>query len=103
MTLAFAAAAVVGANAQFLIGGNVGFEYDKTENVTITEDKTIGFEIAPKLGYQLNENMSVGAYVGFLALATLRTIGRTRLLALPPRVTPRRPNSTSLLSSVTTA
>ncbi len=65
MTLAFAAAAVVGANAQFLIGGNVGFEYDKTENVTTTEDKTIGFEIAPKLGYQLNENMSVGAYVGF--------------------------------------
>lgn len=65
LTLAFAAAAVVGANAQFLVGGNVGFSYEKDENVTIKEDKTTAFEIAPKLGYQLNDKMSAGVYVGF--------------------------------------
>lgn len=49
-------------NAQkntLLVGGNVGFSSLKTE-VGSTEAKTNSFELAPTVGYQFNENWTVG-------------------------------------------
>ncbi|MCR5298268.1 MAG: hypothetical protein K6D57_03120 [Paludibacteraceae bacterium] len=74
MTLAFAAAAMVGVNAQWSIGGAVGFEFEKNtdggavtgEDWTWNDDaeKTTAFGIAPKIGYDVNEDWTVGAYAG---------------------------------------
>lgn len=72
MTLAFAAAAMVGVNAQWSIGGAVGFEFEKNTDggAEIDEieypnaEKTTAFAIAPKIGYDLNEDWTVGAYAG---------------------------------------
>ncbi len=70
LTLAVAAASVVAANAQFLIGGDLGFTYGSNEgfetpaNVNV-DNSTIGFQIEPKVGYELSDAMSVGAYLGF--------------------------------------
>lgn len=74
MTLAFAAAAMVGVNAQWSIGGAVGFDYEKnTDDGAETDDvwnsnaeKTTAFAIAPKIGYDVNEDWTVGAYAGIL-------------------------------------
>ncbi len=76
MTLAFAAAAMVGVNAQWSIGGAVGFEFEKNtdggaiapknenENWNGDFEKETAFGIAPKIGYDLNEDWTVGAYAG---------------------------------------
>ena len=70
MTLALAAAAMVGVNAQWSIGGKIGFDYEKNDeggaDVTTYSraDKTTAFAIAPKIGYDVNEDWTVGAYRG---------------------------------------
>lgn len=65
LTLAVAAASVVAANAQFLIGGDLGFTYGSNEQKNAIDTTTIGFNINPKVGYELSDAMSVGAYLGF--------------------------------------
>ena len=75
-TLALAAFAFA-ANAQLIIGGNIGINGTTNNNVTtntiggttttteIAGPKTMNFYIAPKIGYQLNEKMSLGIILGF--------------------------------------
>lgn len=76
LTLA-AIALAFAANAQFVIGGdlaisaNGGHDYfNRTTNATTTEyttplDRTFDFTFAPKVGYQINDNMQVGLGLGF--------------------------------------
>lgn len=74
MTLAFAAAAMVGVNAQWSIGGAVGFDFEKnTDGGAVSDvvwnddaEKTTAFSIAPKIGYDVNEDWTVGAYAGIV-------------------------------------
>lgn len=59
------ALAVTGmANAQegtILVGGNVGFSSDK-----VGDNKSNSFEFSPTVGYQFNENMTVGLQTSIL-------------------------------------
>ena len=74
ITLALAAATFVGANAQFFVGGNVGFALQSENtggtfsipgtNLTNTGDFTDwSLFVNPRVGYSLDEKMSVGAYI----------------------------------------
>ncbi|MBZ4190021.1 outer membrane beta-barrel protein [Niabella beijingensis] len=59
----FSLAVVAGANAQsgtVLVGGNVGVETNKDAE----ETKTTSFNIAPFVGYQFNDNWTVGVTGG---------------------------------------
>ena len=50
------------ANAQkgtILVGGNIGYTSDKTE-YQFSEEKTNTFSFSPKVGYQFNDNWTVG-------------------------------------------
>lgn len=74
LTLALAAFAFT-ANAQFVIGGNVGFNhqgnYDKNytggvvPSTTYTDNTNTAISIMPKIGYQLNDDMQIGAQLGW--------------------------------------
>ena len=72
ITIAFVAAAMF-ANAQFFIGGNLGFSTQsgsvKLENggTSLTQDapKTFTFTIAPSVGFMFNDNMGVGLDILF--------------------------------------
>lgn len=58
LALAIAAFIGVAAHAQIYVGGQVGFNYNS--------DAEIGnITVLPEAGYSLNENMAVGAVVGF--------------------------------------
>ncbi|MBR3501216.1 MAG: hypothetical protein IKO04_07445 [Bacteroidales bacterium] len=59
------------ANAQFYVGGQVGFS---------TGNNRTDFDVLPEVGYVLNETMSVGAVVGF----TIAPYFRYNLLELGP-------------------
>lgn len=76
------AAFTFAANAQFVLGGSLGFQTtgghysyvgdgtDANPNWTVPAPsgslvKTTDFSIAPKIGYQLNDKMQVGAALGF--------------------------------------
>lgn len=75
ITLALAAATFVGANAQFFVGGDLGFELQSnntgssfsTPFGTLSNNNNDYTEwnlfVNPKLGYSLDEKMSVGAYI----------------------------------------
>ncbi len=81
LTLALAAFAFA-ANAQFVVGGNIGFNttggsenrnhvdaiaaanYDFTIPGDLGNQNTLTLTILPKIGYQLNDNMQVGAQFG---------------------------------------
>ena len=68
ITLALAAATFVGANAQFIIGGQLGVDYSSDVNALgVKDDKTsnFGFEIAPIVGYNISDKWLVGAKLGF--------------------------------------
>lgn len=76
LTLALAAFAFA-ANAQFVIGGQIGFNTNggkqwssriagnTTTEFTLPNDVTTVLTIAPKFGYNLNEKMHVGVVLGF--------------------------------------
>lgn len=79
LTLALAAFAFA-ANAQFVVGGNCGYnfyngghEWDRvvrsntTTEYTLPNDVTSSLTIAPKIGYNINENMQVGISIGYNA------------------------------------
>ena len=73
LMLAFAGMAMA-ANAQFVIGGQVGFSTDNisptdhyingTTDVTLLGDKQSVFTFMPKIGYNLNDKMQVGLSFG---------------------------------------
>ena len=51
------------ANAQFYVGGAIHFGTDQAVNEN--GDATVGLNIAPEFGYFLNDNMAIGASIGF--------------------------------------
>lgn len=76
--LTLAAVALMGvANAQFFVGGNLGFGMDKgsrtvttttsgtSSEVSVDLPKTVDFGIFPKVGYQINDRLSAGLIFGF--------------------------------------
>lgn len=72
ITIAFVAAAMF-ANAQFFVGGGLGFttEGGKTKlsgnGVTLEADapKAMDFQLVPTIGFMFNDNMGVGLDLGF--------------------------------------
>ena len=54
---AFVAVASLSANAQVWLGGSLGFESEKDANTTI--------EVAPEIGYTIDENWDVAVALGF--------------------------------------
>lgn len=52
------------ANAQVYVGGTFGVGSDKVETEG-TEVKNTTFKILPEIGYELNEDWSVGTVVGY--------------------------------------
>ena len=75
-----AACFCVAANAQVLIGGNLGFGITSNNGKSTTiinnpsstttskwdGDRSTSFQIAPKIGYQLNDRMSFGVTIGYI-------------------------------------
>lgn len=57
MIFAFCA---IAANAQFYVGGTVGFSSIEENNVTISN-----FTLAPEVGYKIDENWDLGLELGF--------------------------------------
>ncbi len=49
-------------NAQWYVGGTVGYNYTKDKN---TDVKSNTFVITPELGYNLNEKWAVGMKIGY--------------------------------------
>lgn len=49
------------ANAQFYVGGGIGFK----ESKSITDEKTQTFTFSPELGYYVNDKLAVGATLSF--------------------------------------
>ena len=64
MTLAAVAVAAT-MNAQGYIGGNLGFNTSKDKTTPGTEVTLTGFNIAPELGYKLDDKLGVGVVLGF--------------------------------------
>lgn len=67
MTLALAAFAFT-ANAQWVLGGNIGVDHQNNHGNDYIAGSTSSTDISimPKVGYQLNENMQIGAQVGYV-------------------------------------
>ncbi len=65
LTLALAAFAFT-ANAQFVIGGNFGFQHNGAHDDDFTAGSTASssLTIMPKVGYQLNDDMQIGLSFG---------------------------------------
>lgn len=63
LTLALAAFAFT-ANAQWVIGGNIGFNHDGNSTGDYSDNATTEFSIMPKIGYWLNDDMQVGIQLG---------------------------------------
>jgi hypothetical protein len=62
MMIAAMMVAAVSANAQWYVGGTLGYSYQKNKN---TDVKTNTFTILPEVGYNLNENWAVGGKIGY--------------------------------------
>ena len=60
--IAVMAVAAVSANAQWYIGGSFGLNFTKA---TKDADSQTTLNIAPEVGYNINDNWAVGAQVGF--------------------------------------
>lgn len=85
LTLTLAAFAFA-ANAQFIVGGNLGFGGNSNSSVNtnttggttttteITGPKDFNFYIMPKFGYQINDKMSAGIILGFSHYNDVRTL-----------------------------
>ena len=65
MMIAVMAVAAISANAQAWIGGNIGFTTNKTSVEGDKIDSNTTFEIAPEVGYNLDENWAVALKVAF--------------------------------------
>ena len=65
LTLALAAFAMT-ANAQWVLGGNIGIDHNNNHtNDYVTGTTTTNINILPKIGYWLNDNMQIGAQLGW--------------------------------------
>lgn len=66
LTLALAAFAFT-ANAQFVIGGNIGMNHNgqHDDNYTPGSNASTTITVMPKIGYWLNDDMQIGANLGW--------------------------------------
>lgn len=56
----------IGANAQVYVGGSLGFGSGKGSTKDFESDiKSTTFKILPEIGYELNENWSIGTVIGY--------------------------------------
>lgn len=55
---------ITSANAQFRVGGSIGFTSTKIDN-GVTDESGTSFKIMPEIGYQLTDNVLVGVQVGY--------------------------------------
>lgn len=69
---ALVAVAAINANAQFYLGGSLGFtstknavEYNYEGNKTKFDATNTNFNIAPEIGYKFDDKMAVGLSIGF--------------------------------------
>ncbi|MCL2329359.1 MAG: hypothetical protein FWC39_12710 [Bacteroidetes bacterium] len=84
-TAAAVFALVAVSNAQLFIGGNVGFSTSSETNKVVIDDKiesikdvsTMGINFNPKVGFQLNDQMSFGASL-ILGTATVKKFAPTK-------------------------
>jgi hypothetical protein len=62
--------AATAANAQFFIEGELGMSYyendGKEENITTINSSSLDFTVSPKVGYWLNERISVGVSASYI-------------------------------------
>lgn len=54
----------MGVHAQFSVGGSIGFTSTKLSNGAADQDGT-SYQIMPEIGYQLDENTTVGIQLGY--------------------------------------
>ena len=63
----------VAVSAQVIVGGSIGFDASSSKSTLLVDgkvndlvknDSRFGFEIAPKVGYIINEKLEVGASIG---------------------------------------
>ena len=69
MTIA-AVFAAVNMNAQYYVGGNVGFSSDSEKGNPAAEKTITGFNISPEIGMTLDEKMGVGIVLDFNSTKT---------------------------------
>lgn len=65
MMIAVMAVAAISANAQMWVGGNLGFNTEKTKFEDTELSSGTSFEIAPEVGYNLNEKWAVAIALGY--------------------------------------
>lgn len=65
MMIAVMAVAAISANAQMWVGGNLGFNTEKTKFEDTEFSSGTSFEIAPEVGYNLNEKWAVALALGY--------------------------------------
>ncbi len=61
-TLVLVATTILGANAQWYLGGSLGFKSNSEETNT---DPKSGFGVVPEIGYYLNDKFDIGLDFGF--------------------------------------
>jgi hypothetical protein len=54
----------LGVSAQYYVGGSVGFTSSKMDNGGADQDGT-SYKILPEIGYQLDDQMSIGLQIGY--------------------------------------
>ena len=62
---ALVAVASLTANAQFWVGGEVGFNAAKTTANGNTQNKSNKFVVAPEVGYKVNDKIDVAVLIGY--------------------------------------
>lgn len=63
LTLALVAFGMT-ASAQWVLGGNIGFDHDGNSTGDYSDNATTELSIMPKIGYWLNEDMQIGIQLG---------------------------------------
>jgi hypothetical protein len=63
---AFVAVVSLTANAQLWVGGELGYNYQRTTNHKVEVGKANNFSILPEIGYKLNDKIDVAVEIGFL-------------------------------------
>lgn len=86
LTLALAAFAFA-ANAQYVIGGQLSVNHNGTNNgnYPVGSNATTGFEISPKVGYNLNETFQVGLQLNYAYNNTINYGGASNTYTSNPR------------------
>ena len=62
---AFVAVVSLTANAQLWVGGELGYNYQRTTNHKVEVGKANNFSILPEIGYKLNDKLDVAVLIGY--------------------------------------